>query len=567
MKKRKKYYKVFLTKLLISLPFLLLAVLLTFISLKQFSYNLLNKRMLEYSYANVKFPYASNKFYETLKEKNFEDAKPFLNFNTRLRASVLQASIPGITTSYRWLDKDGNEVLNAQEALVLLYSIRDEKYETIEQDYYICDIDYIKQYDEIKPCIESAHGYNAKTALSYIYSSTRNYNDLYVLNGYLDKDTHTFYPGNCAISYSTSGYFLLMGEYHGDAILHENSKNTLIDITPADTSGMARFTRMYEAGTSSTVDGVDATVFVLMSGDMTDPDTFEKQYNTASSNSIDNTATYVDADGEEYYLQIRATDNFLQTYGSLIVLLSILYFITDLIICVVLSILTMNRLKYFYRNEDYRKALMNSMAHDLKTPLTIMSGYAENLKENVQTDKREHYADAILENTAYMNNVITDVLNLSKVEELVTKDKKEKIDFCTVASEVKERYKESLEEKNLTLDIKNSYIRKANKAGIERVMDNLIGNAIKYTDNGGKISIYSKDKPFSAHSLIMENSPIKPIKLKPNKLWEPFVKDDESRSEKTGTGLGLSIVRNILNSYGFKAQIKSKSTSFKVIIK
>ena len=99
------------------------------------------------------------------------------------------------------------------------------------------------------------------------------------------------------------------------------------------------------------------------------------------------------------------------------------------------------------------------------------------------------------------------------------------------------------------------------------MMDNLIGNAIKYTDNGGKISIYSKDKPFSPHTFIIENSPIKPLKLKPNKLWDPFVKDDESRSDKSGTGLGLSITRNILRSYGFKAKIKSKGTSFKIIIK
>jgi signal transduction histidine kinase len=98
-------------------------------------------------------------------------------------------------------------------------------------------------------------------------------------------------------------------------------------------------------------------------------------------------------------------------------------------------------------------------------------------------------------------------------------------------------------------------------------MDNLIGNAIKYTENGGKISICSKDTPFSSHSLIIENSPIKPLKLNPDKLWDPFVKDDESRSEKSGTGLGLSIVRNILNGYGFKAKIKSKDNNFKIIIK
>ena len=560
MKKRKKYYQVFLSKLLISVPFLVIAVLLTIFTLKQFSYSLLNKRILENTSAN-------ERFHEVLSEKNFEEAKSFLNFNTRLRASVLQASMPGITTSFRWLDEDGNEVLNAQEALVLLYSIKDENYEVLEQDYCICNIDYIKQYDEIKPCIESAHVYNARTALQYIYSRNKDYYDFYVMDGYLDKDTHIFYPGNCIISYKESGYFLLLGQYNEDAILFENGENTTIDITPSDTTGLVKFTRSYESLSSSTVDGENATVFVLIAGDMTDPDTFEKQYNSPSTISVEKTSRYVDCDGNEYHLQIRATDNFVQTYSSLIVLLAVIYTITDLLICFVLSILNMNKLKYFYQNEDYRKALMNSMAHDLKTPLTAMSGYAENLKENVQTDKREHYADAILENTAYMNNVITDVLNLSKVEEQTKQKSKEKIDFCTVATEIKERYKDALEEKNLSLDITGSFIRKGSKAGIERVMDNLIGNAIKYTDNGGKINIHAKDTPFSSHSVTIENSPIKPLRLKPNKLWDPFVKDDESRSDKSGTGLGLSIARNILQSYGFKAKIKSKGTSFRIIIK
>ena len=141
------------------------------------------------------------------------------------------------------------------------------------------------------------------------------------------------------------------------------------------------------------------------------------------------------------------------------------------------------------------------------------------------------------------------------------------MDFCEIAVKQAERIKPLLEEKNITLSINGSFNRKANRASLERVMDNLLSNALKYTKEGGKINIYSKDTPFSKHVFVIENTPIDAVSVKPSKLWEPFVKGDESRSDKSGTGLGLSIVKNILNNLGFKSRIKIKDGWFKVIIK
>ena len=98
-------------------------------------------------------------------------------------------------------------------------------------------------------------------------------------------------------------------------------------------------------------------------------------------------------------------------------------------------------------------------------------------------------------------------------------------------------------------------------------MDNLLSNAAKYTKEGGNVNVYAKDKPFSKHVFVIENTPIDAIDVKPSKLWEPFVKGDQSRSDKNGTGLGLSIVKNILDNLGLKSKIKIKDGWFKVIIR
>ena len=236
------------------------------------------------------------------------------------------------------------------------------------------------------------------------------------------------------------------------------------------------------------------------------------------------------------------------------------------VIALLLSFIQYRKYAYFYRMEDYRKTLMNSMAHDLKTPLAVMSGYAENLKENVQSEKREHYAEEIYSHTQYMNGIIADVLELSRMEDSNVKLKKESVDFCALANEIAKEYEVMMQEKNLTLIVEGKYTNRVDKIMMKRALENLMTNAIKYTKEGGSIRITGSMIPFRS-KFIFENTPIEPIKIRPSKLWEPFVKDDESRTGGNGTGVGLSIVNNILGVSGLKGKIKTEGDTFRVIIK
>ena len=263
---------------------------------------------------------------------------------------------------------------------------------------------------------------------------------------------------------------------------------------------------------------------------------------------------------------IMVIPNLVETYQPITVIMVLFWFVLATAIGLLVSFVKYRKLLYFYRLDDYRKTLMNSMAHDLKTPLATLQGYAENLKENVQTEKREHYAEAIEENAIYMNGIIMDVLELSKMEDSHTKLHKESVNLIGLCEELKEQFAPLLEEKKLTLETEGKFSRRVDKTMMKRAMENLLTNAIKYTKEGGKIRIYQSHVPFN-EKLVFENSPVESIQTKTDKLWEPFVKGDESRSEKNGTGLGLAIVNSILNLNNLKGEIICKDETFKVVIK
>ena len=558
MNKRKTFSRVFYEKLLISVPLILIIILSTIFVLKQYSKSIVAEA------ANLAPKHYIDKMLDAQKARTFEENYNFIKFRTNLTFETIVSRYPGIKAYIYITDPDGNVVMDSSPAWGYLSSVRDENMDLIDRYVYICDYESLCRFEKVKDAIDDYNNAYSSTLMEVLLPVKKSYPQIEILEGYVDPETAKLYPTTVAVSYETINTW--MGMYEDPEYPGDNWETISIQPDYSVIEGMLPYRFDLETN-EAFIDGEKLTGLHILLGRNLSLEDYRAYSRRPLSYHVSSEDYYTDASGREYVIVTKICDNFLETYLSFIIVLSILYILIDVIVCLLLAKESYNKLKIFYQNEDYRKALMNSMAHDLKTPLTVMSGYAENLKENVQTEKREHYADSILENTAYMNGIITDVLELSKVEDNKSKENFEKFDFCDIAKETVNRYAAALEEKNISTDVTGSFTRKANKAGMERVMDNIIGNAVKYTNNGGSIKIYAKDKPFSRHELIIENSPIAPLTVKPEKLWEPFVKGDESRSENNGTGLGLSIVRNILLSYGFKSKIKVKGNSFNIIIK
>ena len=196
--------------------------------------------------------------------------------------------------------------------------------------------------------------------------------------------------------------------------------------------------------------------------------------------------------------------------------------------------------------ESQRQEMTNALAHDLKTPLSIISGYAQNLMENIHTEKREHYAGHILTNVDRMDKIIRQMLNLSRLEAYSLQINLEDISLGEACRKIISRYQPICEEKSIAPHLEGEAVIKADPALIDRVIDNFFINALDNTPDGGTICI-----KISADTLELYNSGSHIPEQHLNEIWHPYKKADLSRGNTKGTGLGLSIARTILGMHKF----------------
>ena len=201
--------------------------------------------------------------------------------------------------------------------------------------------------------------------------------------------------------------------------------------------------------------------------------------------------------------------------------------------------------------ERYYRHTAAALAHDLKTPLAAISGYAQNLRENVHTEKREYYAEAIIRNIDHMSTSIEDMLELARLQNAKVKLHKETVDMEELTKEILEPLQGILEEKELTVDINGSMRIHADRVLMKRALGNLISNAINYTPMGEKIRILSENGEYQ-----IINTGIFITKEKLKEIKKSFVKGEESRGNKAGNGIGLAIVDEIMKLHGFKWRIE-----------
>ncbi len=206
--------------------------------------------------------------------------------------------------------------------------------------------------------------------------------------------------------------------------------------------------------------------------------------------------------------------------------------------------------KNIYEMDQYRRDITNTMAHDLKSPLMVISGYAENLLEQNLPEKAQHFSKSIMENTTYMNEIIEKTLELSKVENGSYKLQKESVDLRAVTNDIIENYMPQLEQNGLEIQMTGECKLTADKIVMTQVLDNLIGNAVKYSVEGSVIEIQMEN-----HSYAISNVSAVDFDVDVQDLVNPFVKGDDSRSGKKGSGIGLTIAKKLCEQQGYKLNL------------
>lgn len=250
-----------------------------------------------------------------------------------------------------------------------------------------------------------------------------------------------------------------------------------------------------------------------------------------------------------------------EVYGGLLAWIAIAVLLISVLIAYLLAKVSYARMQARYDVEDYRRNLMNIMAHDLKSPLMSISGYAENLRDNLHTEKQEYYSEAILNNVQYMNGIIESVLSLSKAESGNVVLKKEALNVAEKLQELIGAQENQLQERGLAVELTGELVLEADKVLFGQVLHNLLDNAVKYASNNGVIRVM-----ISAEQISFQNPSEADLSAVADTLCEPFVVGDVNRGGRKGSGMGLAIAKNVCGLHGFVLEIVCEEGSFEARI-
>lgn len=196
-----------------------------------------------------------------------------------------------------------------------------------------------------------------------------------------------------------------------------------------------------------------------------------------------------------------------------------------------------------------RKEFVAAVSHELKTPIALIKGYTEGLKDDVfEESDRDYYLDVIIDESDKMGELVSDMLDLSQLEYGKFKLLKEDFYIDELIENTVKKFSNICNEKSIKINLELAKNLKVNAdfTRIEQVVKNYLTNAIKHTDSNGSIFIKSTfDNNFAMVEFrnVGENIPDEEL----NKIWDNFYKVDKSRNRgEGGTGIGLAIVKNII---------------------
>ncbi|WP_197914089.1 vancomycin resistance histidine kinase VanS [Listeria sp. PSOL-1] len=211
--------------------------------------------------------------------------------------------------------------------------------------------------------------------------------------------------------------------------------------------------------------------------------------------------------------------------------------------------------------EQRKNDLIVYLAHDLRTPLTSVIGYLTLLKEEPQLspELRTRYTGISLEKAERLEQLISEFFEITRFNLTTLTINKEIVNLSLMVEQISYEFLPILNEKNLQwqLEIEEEITALVDAEKMERVLDNLIRNAINYSFQGSIIELsLKKSDAFVELSVSNRGYTIPPEKL--DLIFEPFYRMDSSRTSHTGgTGLGLPIARDIVEAMGGKIQAES----------
>ncbi len=210
--------------------------------------------------------------------------------------------------------------------------------------------------------------------------------------------------------------------------------------------------------------------------------------------------------------------------------------------------------------ERMRREFSANVSHELKTPLQTISGYAELLKNNlVQDSDKPRFVENIYAESARMNELIEDIINLSHLDENAKGAEHVDVDVLDIVKQVKKELEKKAQNKGVSVNIKGeSAVISAIPVILKECIFNITDNAIKYNNTNGKVDIDIENTAEKLTISVSDNGIGIPEDER-ERVFERFYRVDKSRSrDKGGTGLGLSIVKHAVSIHSGKLNLDSE---------
>jgi two-component system phosphate regulon sensor histidine kinase PhoR len=219
-----------------------------------------------------------------------------------------------------------------------------------------------------------------------------------------------------------------------------------------------------------------------------------------------------------------------------------------------------------------RRDFVANVSHELKTPLTAIRGFAETLRSSeVPEAQRQAYLDVILRHAERLQNLIDDILELSRVEGRQQPFAPTEVDVARLAAGLLRDVRPQFEARSLEASVAAGArgVAFADRRALEQILTNLLDNACKYTEPGGRIEVRVSEAGGQVRLEVEDTGVGIPPEDLP-RIFERFYRVDKARSRDLGgTGLGLAIVKHLAQAQGGEVSVRStprEGTTFTVVL-
>jgi signal transduction histidine kinase len=214
--------------------------------------------------------------------------------------------------------------------------------------------------------------------------------------------------------------------------------------------------------------------------------------------------------------------------------------------------------------DKLRRDLIANVSHDLRSPMAVIHGYIETLmlkEESLSPEQRKKYLQIVLDSSDKLKTLVADLFELSKLEAEQVKVNRETFSLSQMMLDARQHYQILADQKNISIKTEmeeGDTVVYADNNLIQRVMQNLLDNAIKYTPENGEVELRAQTKNQQVEIVIRNTGKGIPEKDLPN-IFNRYYMVDKDKSGITGTGLGLAIVKKIMDIHQSIIKVSSKT--------